>query len=438
MDPSKCTGRSRLPPNLYLQLDNSAKDNKNQFLMAFLSLLTAKGVFKEIQVGFLLVGHTHEDIDAYFSHLSKALKNTNTFVLADLMKAFMQSQELSFMPEFVQEIADFKSYIKGYQCDGATRLIGLGDMHLFKFYVDSDGWPVMRWKKSAVDTEWQPQNKPAIRLWKEDDNGRPLLPSGPLDPVPFKHMWGSEVPSTTGNQEKARESAAKATERRTFMMLGIRKYIEYWESGRRRCSTFAAAFEPYVQYWSRVLNELQKPLPPTPARLVEGFWPIHDWRGPSFTIPRLTLLPFDETPEDEEPQAYCGPANERPEERFNPWRQIAPLWWVLLRPENPVVCPVWLGRAVSPVCRDEGDDKYGKFLIQYWEPQNAARDMAKKYENCWSAKWVVEDRRPEWIDVAAVLYASYSRIANPKSRTIPKRDKARALDNLTRANIADP
>jgi hypothetical protein len=64
--------------------------------------------------------------------------------------------------------------------------------------------------------------------------------------------------------------------------------------------------------------------------------------------------------------------------------------------------------------------------------------MAKKYENCWLAKWVVEDRRPEWIDVAAILYTSYSRIANPKSRTILKRDKARAFDNLMRANIANP
>jgi hypothetical protein len=94
-------GPKSLPPNLYLQLDNSAKDNKNQYLMAFLSLLTARGVFKEIQVGFLLVGHTHEDIDAYFSHLSKTLKTRNTYCLADLMKAFMESQKLSFIPKVV-------------------------------------------------------------------------------------------------------------------------------------------------------------------------------------------------------------------------------------------------------------------------------------------------------------------------------------------------
>jgi hypothetical protein len=59
--------------------------------MAFCSLLTARGIFKEVTVGFLVVGHIHEDIDAYFSYLSKLLKNT--YVLADLMKAFMDSQK---------------------------------------------------------------------------------------------------------------------------------------------------------------------------------------------------------------------------------------------------------------------------------------------------------------------------------------------------------
>ena len=44
-------------------------------------------------VGFLVVGHTHEVIDAHFSYLSKLLKMKNTYVLADLMKAFMDFQK---------------------------------------------------------------------------------------------------------------------------------------------------------------------------------------------------------------------------------------------------------------------------------------------------------------------------------------------------------
>ena len=117
----------------------------------FLLLLIAKRVFKEVTVGFLIVGHTHEDIDAHFSYLSKLLKMKNTYVLADLMKAFMDSQKTTaFIPELVQEVADFKKFLHGYQHDGANKLIGLGEMHLFKFYVEEKGddmdWPVMRYK----------------------------------------------------------------------------------------------------------------------------------------------------------------------------------------------------------------------------------------------------------------------------------------------------
>ena len=140
-----------LPKKLFLQLDNSAKDNKNRYVMAFCSLLTARRVFKEVTVGFLIVGHTHEDIDAHFSYLSKLLKMKNMYVLANLMKAFMDSQKTTaFIPELVQEVADFKKFLHGYQHDGANKLIGLGEMHLFKFYVeekgDDMGWPVMRYK----------------------------------------------------------------------------------------------------------------------------------------------------------------------------------------------------------------------------------------------------------------------------------------------------
>jgi hypothetical protein len=50
-----------------------------------------RDVFKEIKLGFLVVGHTHEDIDGCFGYLPKKLKEENTYVLADLMRAFMIS-----------------------------------------------------------------------------------------------------------------------------------------------------------------------------------------------------------------------------------------------------------------------------------------------------------------------------------------------------------
>lgn len=59
--------------------------------MAFSSLLIARRIFKEVTIGILIVDHTHEDIDAYFSYLSKLIKTKNTYVVGDLTKAFMDS-----------------------------------------------------------------------------------------------------------------------------------------------------------------------------------------------------------------------------------------------------------------------------------------------------------------------------------------------------------
>ena len=54
--------RGFLPPVLYLQLDNTSKQNKGRFLLGYLAFLVELGVFEQVQLSFLPVGHTHEDI----------------------------------------------------------------------------------------------------------------------------------------------------------------------------------------------------------------------------------------------------------------------------------------------------------------------------------------------------------------------------------------
>lgn len=41
--------REALPDVLYLQLDNTARENKNQYVMGFLALLVEMNVFKEVR-----------------------------------------------------------------------------------------------------------------------------------------------------------------------------------------------------------------------------------------------------------------------------------------------------------------------------------------------------------------------------------------------------
>ena len=75
-------------------------------------------------------------------------------------------------------------------------------MHLFKFYVDEEGWPVMQFKELVVHAHWLPRDKLAIRFWKEDVDGKPMIPCGLPNPVPFRRLWSDEVPSSTSNPDK--------------------------------------------------------------------------------------------------------------------------------------------------------------------------------------------------------------------------------------------
>jgi len=89
--PKQFVGAKPLPRKLLHQMDYCVKDNKNRYLLAFLSFLTARDVFKEVQLGFLVVGHTHEDIDGCFGYLSKKLREQSNYCLADFMKMFVVS-----------------------------------------------------------------------------------------------------------------------------------------------------------------------------------------------------------------------------------------------------------------------------------------------------------------------------------------------------------
>ena len=44
--------REFLPEVLYLQLDNTARENKNKFCLAFLALLVEEGIFSEVCLAF--------------------------------------------------------------------------------------------------------------------------------------------------------------------------------------------------------------------------------------------------------------------------------------------------------------------------------------------------------------------------------------------------
>ncbi|XP_078368507.1 uncharacterized protein LOC144652327 [Oculina patagonica] len=72
------------PPVLYLQLDNCYRDCKNIHILGFCALLVKAGVFKKVRLSYLMVRHTHEDIDQMFSRIAEALRRMNAITLEQL------------------------------------------------------------------------------------------------------------------------------------------------------------------------------------------------------------------------------------------------------------------------------------------------------------------------------------------------------------------
>jgi hypothetical protein len=102
-----------LPPNLNVHMDNVAWDNKNWFVFCFWSLLVPKGIFREVYVNFMLVGHTHDDIDALFGRWSMFLRKENFSTIPFSMKSFMRVKSIPTIPHLIEEVPDFKGFIVG-------------------------------------------------------------------------------------------------------------------------------------------------------------------------------------------------------------------------------------------------------------------------------------------------------------------------------------
>ena len=81
-----CIGKR--PKHLQLQLDNCGRENKNHVVLWFLGYIIAVlRWFQTVQINFLVVGHTHDEIDQFHS-LVTPYKKTTTHTLSDIVQLY--------------------------------------------------------------------------------------------------------------------------------------------------------------------------------------------------------------------------------------------------------------------------------------------------------------------------------------------------------------
>ena len=239
-----------LPPILNVQMDNATGDNKNHFVFCFWSLLVANKIFREVYVNFMIVGHTHDDIDALFGRWSMALKKESFPTIPLLMKSFMDVEAVPTIPHLIEEVPDFKKFIEDGIAVGENAMLGHTKVQQFKFYVDASGCPVMKYKLLCTDDDWLPREG-GIKLWKDDLQGRAMWPRG--FPIAVQ-------PSSMRNIDEIKR--------------GLQGFINHWEQlSHEDCiGEYRRRYEPLSYYWRGVKAALDLPLQ-YDGVLRDGFWP---------------------------------------------------------------------------------------------------------------------------------------------------------------------
>jgi hypothetical protein len=147
-DMCKAAGR-RFPAHLVVQADNTVAQTKNSFVSSFLSYVVGQSKFSTATMNFLMVGHTHEDVDQMFGLVTELLVRKHKWetpeeferLLLVEMGPLIIAKGEAVLVQSLRSIRDFTAWlaplkVKLYGCWGTRD--GIEAPHSFVFKRRSD------------------------------------------------------------------------------------------------------------------------------------------------------------------------------------------------------------------------------------------------------------------------------------------------------------
>jgi hypothetical protein len=194
----------KLPGTLFVQLDNTTKQCKSQYMIAYLSSLIESGVFHRIIMSFLPVGHTHEDIDQMFSTFSMALRYINAYTreeLAAVVRGAFHSNAFKhpIHVEQMDALANYSDFVK----DKIKLPEGISRWYQFRFFKE-DGVVQVQCRESTTDGTWggicssEVRDSLTTTVFKPGMNGRivpgiTMPPAQRRDPLALAHSYDKKT-----------------------------------------------------------------------------------------------------------------------------------------------------------------------------------------------------------------------------------------------------
>jgi len=142
--------RNTIKSKWVLNADNMTGQNKNNTLMRFLAGLCVTNFVDEIEIKFMVVGHTHFLVDANFGHIKRKYRGENAYIiehLANIVTASADSNEAVILTH--KKIFNFT---EGYTSPDFVAIPKIASKHYFKFMSDK---PWIALVKSNLDDNWE-------------------------------------------------------------------------------------------------------------------------------------------------------------------------------------------------------------------------------------------------------------------------------------------
>jgi hypothetical protein len=140
-------------------LDNTSRENKNQIVFGYLSMLVEMEIFQKVKVGFLLFGHAHDHIDQIFKHFSVTLKRKNVGSLPSLIECIKKEYIRELVFHILEETVEMQKFIQGSRRE--EKCIEQHNdnrfQHQFSF-KNFDGKTFIWGKQYPTTTEWGPSS----------------------------------------------------------------------------------------------------------------------------------------------------------------------------------------------------------------------------------------------------------------------------------------
>jgi hypothetical protein len=147
--------RGQLPRRLFIQADNTAKETKNTIVLFAAAWLLAnlKGTrLERIEFGYLIVGHTHDLIDAFFAYINKAVHGQNILSMPDFFACLQKRMRCPPLWKCLRDVYAFKDNQPDFL--STKNIVGIGAPHHLRLSWGRDGSIALETKRFLTSQAW--------------------------------------------------------------------------------------------------------------------------------------------------------------------------------------------------------------------------------------------------------------------------------------------